>query len=501
MRVSSPESDFADSSFHLAPGARIRRRVPSRDSEGASRLVRVLLAPENSFPLELSEAAILELCDGQVPFPRIVEALASWFGETPSAAFTASIAAFLSELLERRLLVRSPFLGAAPSDFSARLDALQAEYEAPSPGLPEYVPAGLLAEVTYRCPLHCPYCSNPLELGHRATELHSRDWERLLREAAALGVLHAGFSGGEPLARPDLASLIAAAREAGLYTNLLTSGLGFTAARARELKASGLDSVQISFQADEETLANEIAGCGAHSAKLQAMRIAREEGFPLTLNVVLHARNAGRAEEIIAFAAAHGAQRLELASVQFYGWALRNRDALIPSRAQVDAAIAAVASACAALRGVMEIIYVPPDYFGVRPKPCMQGWGRKHITINPSGDVLPCPTAFEIPGMRFENVRSRSLREIWDSSEAFRRFRGTDWMPEPCRGCEFREIDFGGCRCQAAILTGDPAATDPACSLSPHRGILESYLETRRRASVEEPLPFLYRGIRPAPAY
>jgi pyrroloquinoline quinone biosynthesis protein E len=301
-----------------------------------------------------------------------------------------------------------------------------------------------------------------------------------------LGVLHIGFSGGEPLQRPDLNRLVAAARTAGLYSNLITSAVGLTCGRAEELKQGGLDSVQISFQSDEATLADKIAGTKAHASKLSAALMVRELGFPLTVNVVLHRANIGRLEQIISLAENLGAERLELANTQYYGWAFRNRAALLPTRAQIDQATKVAAAARQRLSGKLEILFVVPDYYGERPKPCMNGWGSRFLTVNPSGNVLPCPTAAEIPGLHFDNVRDHSLGWIWEHSDAFNRFRGTQWMPNPCRTCEFREIDFGGCRCQAALITGDPAVTDPACSLSPYREQLTRFVESIQKVVSED---------------
>jgi pyrroloquinoline quinone biosynthesis protein E len=337
---------------------------------------------------------------------------------------------------------------------------------------------GLLAELTYRCPLHCPYCSNPTEFSPTEEELAATEWQRVLGEAGELGVLHVHLSGGEPLLRPDLPELVRSAREAGLYTNLLTSGIGLTRARGEQLRNAGLDSVQISFQADEAGPADAIAGVPAHARKLEAARLVGELGWPLTLNVVLHRGNIDRIEALVALAEELGAERLELANTQYYGWAFHNRASLLPSRTQAEKAQAAATAAAERLRGRMQVVYVLPDYLGDRPKPCMNGWGQRHLTVNPVGDVLPCPTAGVIAGLRFENVRRRSLRWIWEESEAFNHFRGTDWMPEPCRSCERREIDFGGCRCQAALLTGDAANTDPVCGLSPYHETVASHAET-----------------------
>ena len=337
-------------------------------------------------------------------------------------------------------------------------------------------PYALLAELTYRCPLHCPYCSNPGRADKG--ELGTEQWKRVIQEAAALGVLQIGFSGGEPLQRKDLAALVRVARESGLYTNLITSGLGLTGTRARQLAESGLDNCQLSFQAAEGELADRIAGVrNAHHQKLGAARLIRESGVALSLNVVLHRFNIDRLRQIIDFAEELRATRLELANTQYYGWAFQNRSLLIPTRGQIEVAAQIALAARRRLKGVMEILYVLPDYFAGRPKPCMNGWGRRYLTVNPSGAVLPCPTAGEIPGLVFDNVRERPLAWIWNASESFNRFRGTEWMPEPCRACPQREIDFGGCRCQAALLTGDPGKTDPACELSPHHRLVREVVE------------------------
>lgn len=349
----------------------------------------------------------------------------------------------------------------------------------------------LLAELTYGCPLRCPYCSNPTSYPG-GEELSTAEWQRVFEEAAQLGVLHVGFSGGEPLRRTDLAELVAAAHAAGLYTNLITSAVGLPQQRAARLRDAGLDSIQISFQADQEPVADEICGTPAHAIKLQAARMVRELGFPLTVNVVLHRRNIDRLNQIVALAESLQAERLELANAQYYGWAFENRAALLPTRAQIKQALESVAAQKKRLLGQMEILFVTPDYYSDRPKPCMNGWGRRFLTVNPVGSVLPCPTASAIKGLRFENVRAKPLAWIWSESESFNRFRGTDWMPAPCRDCSFREVDFGGCRCQAALLTGDANATDPACSLSPHREKLAAFVESMQDETVTR-APFSFR--------
>jgi len=300
-----------------------------------------------------------------------------------------------------------------------------------------------------------------------------------------MGVMHLGFSGGEPLQRGDLVDLVAAARAAGLYSNLITSALGLNRRRAEEMKQAGLDSVQISFQSDEASLADQIAGTTAHHRKLEAARMVRELGFPLTVNVVLHRGNIGRLEQLIGLAENLGAERLELANAQYYGWAFRNRALLLPTRQQIAKATEIATAEKRRLAGKVEILFVAPDYYSDRPKPCMNGWGRQFLTVNPGGEVLPCPTAGEIKGLQFDNVRTRPLAWIWSESQAFKRFRGTEWMPEPCRSCAFRELDFGGCRCQAALITGRAEATDPTCSLSPYRDKLMEFVESVQGGGAE----------------
>jgi PqqA peptide cyclase len=349
-------------------------------------------------------------------------------------------------------------------------------------------PFGLLAEVTYACPLHCPYCSNPLNLADYRDELTTLEWRRVLAEARELGVLQLHLSGGEPLQRRDLAEIIRTASELGLYTNLITSALGLSSRRAEQLRAAGLDHVQISIQADEPALSDRIAGTPSFERKIAAGRLVKKLGWPLTLNVVIHRHNIDRVARILAIAEELGADRIELANTQYYGWAWRNRDELLPSKAQLECAEAVVRTAHERLKGRMEIIYVLPDYYSRYPKPCMDGWGRRQLTVVPNGDVLPCPTAHALPLPR-ASVREQSLAWIWERSPLFQRFRGTDWMPEPCRNCSRRELDFGGCRCQAFLLTGDAARTDPVCHLSPdHRIVAEAVQAANEMAWPHEAL-------------
>jgi pyrroloquinoline quinone biosynthesis protein E len=339
-------------------------------------------------------------------------------------------------------------------------------------------PWALLAELTHACPLHCPYCSNPLELVRRSTELSAADWQRVFIEAADLGIVQAHLSGGEPLLRADLDEIVAAARQAGIYTQLVTSGVGLTADRLAALVEAGVNSVQLSVQDARGPNSDWIAGRVSYSAKEKAAALIRACGLPFGVNVVLHRHNLDQVDELIDLARGWGAERLELANVQFYGWALRNRDALMPTREQVGAAQATIARRQSALRGRLELVWVLPDYFTGTPKPCMGGWGSRSITVGPDGSALPCPAAYGISGPAPANVKDRSLDWIWNHSPIFTAYRGTAWMSGPCRECPQREVDFGGCRCQAFALTGDAARTDPACHLSPDHGLIQAATET-----------------------
>jgi PqqA peptide cyclase len=334
-------------------------------------------------------------------------------------------------------------------------------------------PFGLLAELTYRCPLACAYCSNPVDLASYGDELTTAEWQRVFAAAQELGVLQLHLSGGEPLLRRDLPELARTACDLGMYTNLVTSALGLSRRRAEELKAAGVDHVQVSVQADEPTMSDDIAGIPSFARKVEACGLVKELGWPLTVNVVLHRQNIDRIGAILLLAEELGADRVELANTQYYGWAWRNRAALLPSRAQLERAEPIVNAARARLAGRMDVIYVIPDYYSRYPKPCMGGWASRQLTVAPNGDVLPCPAAQSLPFPR-ANVRAEPLAGIWDESPLFQAFRGTDWMPDPCRGCDRKEIDFGGCRCQAFQLTGDAARTDPVCHLSPDHGLVEA---------------------------
>lgn len=353
------------------------------------------------------------------------------------------------------------------------------------------LPDSLLAELTHRCPLACPYCSNPMELKAYKDELTTEEWISVFEQAAQLGVLHVHLSGGEPASRKDLEQLTKGASAAGLYTNLITSGIGLTEKRMDGLQAAGLDHVQLSIQGVDSAMADMIASYrGGYDRKIAVARWVRERNIPLTVNAVCHRHNFDRLEEMIDLAVELGARRLEVATVQFHGWAQANRSQLLPTREQAKFAGDTIAAARHRLKGVLVIDYVPADYHARYPKACMGGWGQTGLNVDPSGQVLPCHAAETIPGMVFENVREKKLSEIWFDSYAFKAYRGFEWMQDPCKSCERRELDFGGCRCQAMAIANDPAATDPVCSRSPlnHR-----IAELTAAALAADEAPFVYR--------
>jgi PqqA peptide cyclase len=335
-------------------------------------------------------------------------------------------------------------------------------------------PLALIAEITHRCPLHCVYCSNPLQMIGAKAELSTQDWVRVFQEARGLGILHLHLTGGEPVARVDLKDLVEAAHAAGLYTNLITSGIGLPEARLAALVDAGLDHIQLSFQDSRDGPANWIAGTKAHAQKVVLSKVIRQFRIAFTVNLVVHRQNLDHLEEMIGFAEQLKPDRLEIAHAQYYGWALKNRDTLIPTRDQLENCLRIVEAAQERLLGRMKIDCVVPDYYARYPKACMGGWGRRLVLIDPSGQALPCHAAGVIPRMNFDNVRDHSLEWIWRESAAFQRFRGEQWMPEPCRSCDRRAEDFGGCRCQAFLLTGDASATDPVCTLAPTHHLIES---------------------------
>ena len=353
-------------------------------------------------------------------------------------------------------------------------------------------PMAMLAELTHRCPLACPYCSNPVELTARSAELSAADWADVFAQAADLGVLQLHLSGGEPASRRDLEEIVAAARAAGLYVNLITSGIGLTRRRLEALEAAGLEHVQLSLQGLGAEMADRIGHYrGGFARKMEVAAWVGEIGLPLTLNAVMHRQNLKDLAETIDLALEIGARRIEVATVQFHGWAAMNRAALMPTREQARTAAQVVAAARVRLKGRIVIDYVPADHHAQYPKACMGGWGSTGINVTPEGLVLPCHAAQTIPGLSFWSVRDARLRAIWEESPAFNAYRGTDWMREPCAGCERKLIDFGGCRCQAMALAADPAATDPVCVKSPDHAALLAAVEAEATAEAPE---FVYRA-------
>jgi pyrroloquinoline quinone biosynthesis protein E len=355
-------------------------------------------------------------------------------------------------------------------------------------------PYTLVAELTYRCPLRCAYCSNPLDYARHREELDTAAWQRVFAEAEELGVVQLHLTGGEPLVRDDLEGLIECARGLDLYTNLITSGIPLRRARLARFRELGLDNVQISIQDVEAEASDRMAGRRAFARKLEVAGWVKELGFPLTLNTVMHRDNLDRVAEVIALAERLQADRLELANAQYLGWALANRAALLPAGDQLERARRVAAAARQRLRGRMEVLFVTPDYYAGLPKACMDGWGRRFIVVSPGGLALPCHAAHTIPGLAFETVTARPLAEIWHRSAGFAAFRGEAWMPEPCRSCDRRAVDFGGCRCQASHLTGEAAATDPVCRLAPAHGLIEA---ARVEATAGAAPPLRYRRHAP----
>ena len=341
---------------------------------------------------------------------------------------------------------------------------------------PLSTPQVLVAELTHRCPLHCVYCSNPLELTGRECELPQGIWMRVFREAAEAGVLQVDLTGGEPLARTDVVDLVASARSAGLYVSLITSGVPLDEAKLEALVDAGLDHFQLSFQGATKETAQEISHTTSHGRKLMVLEWLKRHRIGLTLNFVIHRQNIGELEGMLAIVEEHQPTAVEFASVQYYGWGLANRQALLPTREQLDYCLETLKAAEERWKGKTRVLFVVPDYYARFPKACVGGWGRKLMLIAPDGRVLPCHAAAVIPGMQFENVKTSSLKDIWESSSAFRRFRGEAWMQEPCKSCDRRHIDFGGCRCQAFLLAGDASSTDPVCSLAATHGQVSNVL-------------------------
>jgi PqqA peptide cyclase len=361
-------------------------------------------------------------------------------------------------------------------------------------------PLALVAELTHRCPLHCVYCSNPMELAGRASELPTETWSRIFREASALGIVQTDFTGGEPLTRTDIVELVRSARSAGLYVSLISSGLPLEETKLSALVDAGLDHFQLSFQGAREETASRISGTKTHSQKLRVLEWLKKLPIALTLNFVIHRQNIAELEEMLEMVERHAPSRVEFASVQYYGFALANRDLLLPTRAQLENCKTTLEKAQKRLKGKTQLIFVVPDYYARFPKPCVGGWGRKLMLISPDGTALPCHAAQVIPGLRFENVKQTPLREIWENSDSFRAFRGQQWMQEPCKSCDRRHQDFAGCRCQAFLLAGDAASTDPVCSLAPTRSKVDAILNEALSPNHRVPAQSLNWTYRPNPS-
>lgn len=339
-------------------------------------------------------------------------------------------------------------------------------------------PLWLVLELTYRCPLKCSWCNNPLDFGDLTNELSTEEWKRVLAEGRALGALQLGFTGGEPMLRPDIVELVAEAERLGYYTNLITSGMGLSHDKLRRLKAAGLKQIQVSLQSHDEATCNALVGASAYADKVEAIRCIKAEGFPMVLNVPVVRQNIHQTGHILQLAEELGVDYVEFANVQFYNWALVNRDELMPTLEELETSEAVVNAARKRLGKKTKIFFVIPDYYNGRPKACMNGWGSILLTVAPDGLALPCQEARVLKGLEFPNVRDHDLGWIWNESPGFRTYRGDDWMKEPCRTCDEKETDFGGCRCQAYLLTGDPANADPACSKSPHHHLVEAAVVT-----------------------
>jgi len=356
-------------------------------------------------------------------------------------------------------------------------------------------PLWLLAELTYSCPLQCPYCSNPMDFAKVKKELSTEEWINVFKQARAMGATQLGLSGGEPMTRPDLVELIKAARDLGFYTNLITSGVGLDSAKVAEFKEAGLDHIQVSFQASSEDLNNLIAGTDAFKHKIEMARAVKANDYPMVLCFVTHRQNIDQIDEILDLCIELEADYVELATTQYYGWAMHNRDQLMPMKEQLVRAEATAHRYQEEQKGKMKIYYVVPDYYEERPKACMNGWGNVFLTVTPDGTALPCHAARDLPGMTLPNVKTMSINEIWNGSNDFNKFRSFDWMTEPCRSCDEKEKDFGGCRCQAFMLTGDPTNTDPVCSKSPHHHLIEEAVaagmaEVAKPITEQKPLVF-----------
>jgi len=468
--------------YLITPAARPAFTRYSRLHEDRARERVVVLAPERAYEIDAISLAVLRLLDGEARVAEIAAKLSAQFS-APVEVVSRDVTTLLQGLADKRLLRDGPDAFAPPP-----LSAMAKAY-GPHPG----GPAGMLAELTHRCPLQCPYCSNPLELERANTELTAAEWGETFRQAAMAGALQLHLSGGEPTLRRDLEEILAHAVEAGLYTNLITSAVTLDRARLEAFASIGLDHVQLSIQDVDAASADRISHYeGGFAKKRELAGFVRELGLGLTINAPIHRHNIDHLPQIIDFAVETGAQRIEVAHIQYYAWAQLNRAALIPTREKFLETVEIVDEAKKRLKGVLNFDFVIHDHYASRPKTCTGGWGRSIVVVTPSGKALPCHAAQTLPGLDFENVRERSIGDIWRDGAAFNAFRGTAWMKEPCRSCERREIDFGGCRCQAMALTGDPRATDPACALSPDHGRFASL--ALQEAYVDSP-DFVYRRM------
>lgn len=473
-------SDGAAARYVIGPDSRPAFTRYARLHEDRARGRTVALAPERAYELDPIGVIVLSAIDGQISVRDLSARLAQQYA-APVEVIERDVTTLLQGLADKRLLLEGPdpFPRPALSTFAKSITPHEGG------------PTGLLAELTHRCPLQCPYCSNPLELERANAELTAKEWGETFRQAAAAGALQLHLSGGEPTARRDLEEILAYAVEAGLYTNLITSAVLLTKERLARLAEIGLDHVQVSIQDIVADNADRISGYeGGVAKKYDVARWTRELGLGLTINAPMHRQNIAHLPQLIDFAVAVDAQRIEIAHIQYYAWAQLNRAALIPTRETFLETVEIVESAKKRLVGVLNFDFVIHDHYASRPKTCTGGWGKSIIAVTPSGKALPCHAAQTLPGLVFDNVRDKPLGDIWRDGAAFNAYRGTGWMKEPCRSCDRREIDYGGCRCQAFALSGDPAATDPACALSPDHDRFAAFAETESQA----PAPaFVYR--------
>jgi pyrroloquinoline quinone biosynthesis protein E len=464
-----------------------------------SQAATVLLYPEGMIKLAPSTVEILKRCDGSRTVDAIIAELKAAFD---GADLDDDVLGFVRHALASRWVCVAPESNGSIAGSRIAVEPESGQPSGPAPvAMPEGItrPHWLLAELTYRCPLQCPYCSNPVDMARYKNELSTDDWKRVMHEARAMGAVQLGFSGGEPLVRKDLEELIASASDLGYYTNLITSGVGMDEARVSAFREAGLDHIQISFQASDETLNNFIGGTDSFRHKIDMARAVKACGYPMVLNIVIHRQNIDQIEHILDMCVDLEADFVELASTQYYGWSRLNAEHLLPTRAQLERAEGVAREYQQRYADRMRVIYVVPDYFEDRPKACMNGWGSVFLTIAPDGRALPCHAAGQLPGLAFPNVREQSVEEIWNRSDAFNAYRGFDWMAEPCRSCPEKARDFGGCRCQAYMLTGDPRNADPVCSKSSHHGaLLEEVARIERLASegAAPAKPLVFRHMR-----